>query len=354
MLYRIALIGCLLLTSITCFADRVQYDMIFDATWSPETHPGFPANGHFSGVYGATHNSDFTFWQRGDLASPGIQQIAELGTNTIAKTEVAAAVAAGNALTEVGASGQPLAPYTVTGRFSTFSPFPQVSVVTMIAPSPDWFVGVSSLDLKDENGNWIPEITVDAYPYDSGTDSGTEFVSANLVTDPFEPIFRIEDAPFEDLPPLGSFTFRLLSLPGDVNGSGEIGVDDFDTLCFRLGQSHPNIDQAGNPDLIELEDVHAIAERILGTSVGDTNLDGRVGFEDFLTLSANFGQSANWAGGDFDCNRQIEFADFLALSANFGFQAESASLAAVPEPATVGLFCLGLITVLRVSRRRRD
>ena len=46
-------------------------------------------------------------------------------------------------------------------------------MVTMIAPSPDWFTGVS-VDLM-ENGEWVAEKTVTVFAWDAGTDVGTTY-----------------------------------------------------------------------------------------------------------------------------------------------------------------------------------
>jgi len=351
MFWRVFAVFCVLL-SPACWADQVQYEFTFDSTWSPETHPGFPTDGHFSGVYGVTHTSDFSFWTNGELASPGIQQIAEFGTNTTAVGEVAAAIAAGTVLTEVGAAGGATSPTIVSSNFTTFATHPLVSLASMIAPSPDWIVGTSSTNLLNDKGNWIPEINIDIHPYDAGTDSGVDFASANLVTDPYVPISRLTETPFENLPKLGTFTYRLISLPGDFNGSGEVDAGDVDVLCYRLGQSHPIFDLT-NSDTIELDDVNELIERVIGTRAGDTNLDGDVDFQDFLTLSSNFGLSGNWSAGDSDCDFQIGFEDFLKLSANFGFTNAEAEVASVPEPSTrLGLLFAAM--VLPVLRRRRD
>ena len=44
---------------------------------------------------------------------------------------------------------------------------PYVSVTSMIAPSPDWFVGVDTLDLCDDS-SWVNEVVRPAFPYDAG------------------------------------------------------------------------------------------------------------------------------------------------------------------------------------------
>ena len=77
----------------------------------------------------------------------------------------------------------------------------------MIAPSPDWFVGVSALSLMDDLGQWVDELQVTLYPYDSGTDDGTTYTSANADSSPKRPIRSLRGmTPFSDAP-IGTFTF---------------------------------------------------------------------------------------------------------------------------------------------------
>ena len=54
----------------------------------------------------------------------------------------------------------------------------------MIGPSPDWFVGVSGLSLLDGQGEWESLLEVDLFPYDAGTEQGTEFSLSNAATSP--------------------------------------------------------------------------------------------------------------------------------------------------------------------------
>jgi Spondin_N len=76
-------------------------------------------------------------------------------------------------------------------------------------PSPDWFVGVSALDLC-EGGHWAAERTVELFAYDAGTDSGPSYESPDADTQPREPIRRIETPPFRiggALRAVGTLTF---------------------------------------------------------------------------------------------------------------------------------------------------
>ena len=61
---------------------------------------------------------------------------------------------------------------------------PLITLVSMIGPSPDWFVGVSGLSLLDGEGQWMYGRQVALYPYDAGTEDGTEFSLSNPPTNP--------------------------------------------------------------------------------------------------------------------------------------------------------------------------
>lgn len=84
----------------------------------------------------------------------------------------------------------------VTGKtFAVFrvdSEHHLVSLASAILPAPDWFVGVSGLELCLSNGSWIEEKIINLYPYDAGTDSGPTYISSRQATMPKEAIRRIK------------------------------------------------------------------------------------------------------------------------------------------------------------------
>ena len=198
---------------IVCLGDEelTNYEVIFDATWSEETHPsGFPPSPHFSGLIGATHNHETILWEPGGISSPGMESMAETGSKSPLTTEIEEAINFGAAQFLLSGGGISLSPGSVTLEFEISEEYPMVSVVSMIAPSPDWFVGVDSLVLCDELG-WAEEVVVDLLPWDAGTDSGLFYTSLNSDTNPQEPIALLSGAIFEqngELIPFGTFTFR--------------------------------------------------------------------------------------------------------------------------------------------------
>lgn len=56
-----------------------------------------------------------------------------------------------------------------------------VSFVSMIDPSPDWFVGVTGLELCLRNCTWSERKILELYPWDAGTDSGATYIVINYL-----------------------------------------------------------------------------------------------------------------------------------------------------------------------------
>ena len=193
---------------------NASYTVTFDATWSPATHPtDFPSNAHFSPLVGGTHVQGVRFWEPGGIATEGIQRMAEMGRTSPLDSEVNAAIANGGAqyLLLGGVIG--LSPGSVSLDFQISRTHPFVTLVSMIAPSPDWFVGVSALPLL-ENEQWRDTVRVDLYPYDAGTDDGDTYAAPDRPAVIRAPIARLEGPPFTvagTVAPLGTFTFRRRS-----------------------------------------------------------------------------------------------------------------------------------------------
>lgn len=207
----VALIPVLLFHAATAWGqpDTASYSVRFDATWTAETHPqSYPPGPHFSGLVGGTHGGGVDFWEDGQLATLGIQRMAEWGTQTDLVDEVQAAINAGTAEFVITAPPLWTVPGDVSTTFTVSEAFPLVTLVCMIAPSPDWFVGVDGLDLRP-GGAWVGEIVVDLFPWDAGTDSGANYTSGDLATVPPAAIQAMAGPPFEPGIPIGSLTFTL-------------------------------------------------------------------------------------------------------------------------------------------------
>ena len=200
-------------TALASGAPTAQYTVTFDAAWSQATHPSsFPPSPHWSPLVGGTHNASVAFWSPGGIASQGIEDMAELGATTPLANEVSAAITAGSAFSVLLGGGISPSPGSTGFSFTIDRDFPLVTLVSMIAPSPDWFVGVSGLALL-ENGDWVAEKTVTLWLYDAGTDSGTNYTSPNLDTNPQDPIALHTTLPGYSGVPMGTFTFTRTDAP---------------------------------------------------------------------------------------------------------------------------------------------
>jgi len=150
----------------------------------------FPGNPHFSPLIGGTHDATVAFWEEGELASLGIQRMAEWGSQSPLDEEVQAAIDSGAAEFILRDDAVPDSPGVAELDFTISESFSLVTLVTMIAPSPDWFVGVSGLELRP-GGEWVESLTVTLWPWDAGTDSGASYGSPDQPTDPHVPISAI-------------------------------------------------------------------------------------------------------------------------------------------------------------------
>jgi hypothetical protein len=164
--------------------DGATYEVTVTGLWTAERFPleypkaGVLSGPHFSGVIGAAHNGKYALFQPGALPTPGLERLAEEGKHNPLDKEIRDAIAAGRAgalfeTDPIKDFGQP-----VKGTVRVTLANPQVSAVAMIAPSPDWFAGVSGVSLV-EGGRYVAERTVDLYAWDAGSDDGVTYTAAD-------------------------------------------------------------------------------------------------------------------------------------------------------------------------------
>ncbi|OWK13683.1 hypothetical protein Celaphus_00017227, partial [Cervus elaphus hippelaphus] len=193
-----------------------RYSITFTGKWSqasfPKQYPLFRPPAQWSSLLGAAHSSDYSLWRKDQYVSNGLREFAERGEAWALMREMEAA---GERLQSVhGVFSAPAVPSgtgQTSGELEAHSRHSLVSFVVRIVPSPDWFVGVDSLDLCD-GGRWREQVAVDLYPYDAGTDSGFTFSSPNFATVPQDTVTEITAS--SPSHPANSFYYpRLKALP---------------------------------------------------------------------------------------------------------------------------------------------
>ncbi len=180
--------------------EDARYKVTFNSHFTDTVFPtGFPINkAHFSGLIGATHNKNAVIWKNGEKASTGIKLMAETGKKDTLKVELNKASGIANIL---DGSGIAVGGSVVSLEFSIDEEHSLVTLTSMAAPSPDWFVGVNAVNLYDASKKeWIKKRTIQLKLYDAGTDSGTLFIADNLATSPTENISLLteSDVDFEN------------------------------------------------------------------------------------------------------------------------------------------------------------
>ena len=168
-----------LLFSFKVFSDDVTYKITFKGNFTKAAHPNsrFPSNPHFSPVVVASHNAEYSMFQKGFKATRGVKNVAETGASSQLVRELRDLQNANIVLDQNrtgGVSGNGTASTTVTVN----EEFPLLSVITMIAPSPDWIIGVSAFTLL-KDGKFVKSLNLPLYAYDAGTDAGALFTSSD-------------------------------------------------------------------------------------------------------------------------------------------------------------------------------
>jgi len=188
----------------------------------PEWRP--PAQ--WSKLIGFSHRPEYHLFRLGESASLAVKQFAEKGATDILDKQKVQHVNGnigengGDFVVLDGFNAPPIESGAGTTQASIFldGNHTRVSVMAKLVPSPDWFVGLDSLNLC-ENGHFVETIKIEAGPIDAGTDNGFTFTSPNWPTSPQASMFEItnEIPPHpagsfhypdkKSLPPIATFTF---------------------------------------------------------------------------------------------------------------------------------------------------
>lgn len=156
--------------------EQARYRVTIENDWGVDDFPqGFPDDAHLSLIGGATHAEAVSFWEFGEPATPGIEDMAETGRiDILLADEVVPAIENGTADSQVAIreyTGAKVAgvPGTRVFEIAMHRSHPLVTLVTMLGPSPDWFVGVSGERMYDEQVGWLPTLLVELPLLDGGT-----------------------------------------------------------------------------------------------------------------------------------------------------------------------------------------
>ena len=205
------------LSALPAAPQTITYQVKFQGNWTLQSTPGgVVAGAHFTTLIGGVHGSGVTFWEVGEQASAGVELVAELGSTSTFRSEVQASPHTLSVIQQsVSGSGTGSATFTI----EVTRTHPLVTLLSMIGPSPDWFVGVTGVSLLDGADQWRQSYVVNLYPHDAGTEDGTEFSLSNPDTDPQGVITNIAGTGKFSNVPMAWLTFTRLTPPSEPSVS---------------------------------------------------------------------------------------------------------------------------------------
>ena len=255
------------------------YNIVFESFWNASDHGTLPPSPHWSPLVGVNHNSLVNFLETNSIATQGIEDIAETGDVSIFRDqEVTPSINNANAeqFFNGGGLGSATGIISING-LEISENFPLLTLISMIAPSPDWIIFINDLNLRNaSNTNWKNLIEIDLYVHDAGTDSGSTYNASDTDITPHIPINSLEGiSPFNNNR-VGKLTITLQST---LNTRNE-GV-------FENIKIYPNPTK-GNITITNLknEDLYSIhIYNVLGKLVKKTNLNGEI-FQTNINLTS--------------------------------------------------------------------
>jgi hypothetical protein len=128
--------------------------------------------------------------------------------------------------------------------------------------------------------------------------------------------------PSGDGVPGGKWTVSITVLPGDFRTDGQLDALDIDALAAAIQAGDPRCDLDGD-GLSTARDIAVLVQNLMGTVVGDANLDGFFDSTDLVVLfsagefeDGRFGNST-WSTGDFNGDGEFDSSD-LVFALQFG------------------------------------
>ena len=201
-------------------AATAKYKISFFGHWTEKRHHSgtgvaFPSGAHFTTMVGVHHAAGTSLFNSGEKATPGLESVAEDGVTATLLSEIKTKF-------EDQKKGQAILFFLSSGGEGTGSTeitvskeTPLLSLVSMIAPTADWFISFKGSFLNDD-GTWKDDFTIDAIAYDAGTEEGEKLTRSNPDTNPQENISRLNiKTPFnitdgKVTPPLATLTLEKL------------------------------------------------------------------------------------------------------------------------------------------------
>lgn len=193
--------------------NEATYEVTFNLNWSVTNFPtDYPVNAHFSRLIGWSHAESASYLNVGTESTEGIRLMAEGGYTSPMDEEIIALIEQGEGLELFVGNNLSNGEGEIKLEVKVTKDFPSITLTTMVAPSPDWFVAAINQSMLNENNDFTEIMVIQAEVYDAGTDDGLTYTSLNQATSPKGLITKIVDAPLGNGTALngsfGTITFK--------------------------------------------------------------------------------------------------------------------------------------------------
>jgi len=195
-----------------CSPDSLaMYQLVLETHWSeelfPKQYPQWRPPAQWSKTIGFTHNNNVSLFMTDSEVSEGVMMFVEkVDSDTLERETVNHTF-----LDHVFAPSIKEGVGRTTGLVFVDGNNTKLSCITALVPSPDWFIGLDSLDLC-KDGKWVNHVRLGVSPMDAGTDNGLTFTSPNWATEPRGVVTVITNT--DPSHPAASFHYpHLASLP---------------------------------------------------------------------------------------------------------------------------------------------
>ncbi len=191
---------------------RLTFTPMWNATSHPNASPG--TAGHFSTFFGVAHVLGLTIFKLDEvITTVGVQQVVEGGGTNALQKEISKKVTANEAKGFFETPGIKNAQLSNQKCFEFWATttYPYFSLISTVGPSPDWFIGLSAIALRENNAwKYDSAVSIKARVYDAGTEKGNTFNRSNAQEVPLLPV-SLEDQKFNSLP-VGIFMIQRIEV----------------------------------------------------------------------------------------------------------------------------------------------
>ena len=141
-----------------------------------------------------------------------------------------------------------------------------------------------------------------------------------------------------------------IPVAGDFNDDDLINIVDIDLLLDEIGVGGTTTwpyDLSAD-GMVNSADTVGLVEGIMGTFMGDANLDKTVNVFDLSALATNYRKVGDmgWSDGDFTGDGFVDIFDLAILASRYGNDAAGGGTP-VPEPGVMLLLAAGGLTLIR-------